>query len=95
MNVHFTSNGDELQRYRKSALVPGEPSIPGDGRPLPAATSFGQVASIVCFDEDFPEVVRSIHGSQSGKRCTFLANSVNDWEAVQHERLLDVLISRG
>ena len=83
MNVHFSPHGEVLQRYRKSKLVPGEPCIPGDGKPVAVKTSVGNVASIVCFDADFPEVARNI--SFSKEPCSVLAVSVNDWEEVQEE----------
>lgn len=64
--------------YLKSNPVPGELCVRGDGK-LPVYTSeYGNIATVICFDMDFPSYMR-----QAGKNKTdILFAPSNDWEAI-------------
>jgi apolipoprotein N-acyltransferase len=64
--------------YRKSKAVPGEPIIPGPGQIRVLDTPYGRIAAVICFDADFPSLVR-----QAGKAGSdLLLVSANDWPAI-------------
>lgn len=64
--------------YRKSKPVPGEPIARGSGQVPILDTPYGRVAAIICFDADFPALVR-----QAGMaRADVLLVSANDWSAI-------------
>ena len=44
--------------YLKHKPLPFEPSIPGDGAPQVVRTRFGKASGAICYDADFPHVVR-------------------------------------
>lgn len=65
--------------YRKFKLVPGvETSVPGDGVIPVLETPYGRIATVICFDLDFPDYVRQ--AGQSG--VDLLLAPSNDWEAI-------------
>ncbi|MEV4399178.1 nitrilase-related carbon-nitrogen hydrolase [Nonomuraea sp. NPDC049607] len=51
--------GRVLWTYEKARPVPGmDPFDPGDGRVPTADTPFGRLANVICFDADFPALMR-------------------------------------
>lgn len=50
--------GAVLDTYLKHKLVPGEPSVAGDGNAKVIKTDFGRVTGAICYDYDFPQVAR-------------------------------------
>jgi len=67
--------------YTKITAVPGwEAStiIRGKG-PIPVAdTSYGRIASLICYDLDFPQLVRQVGHSQAD----ILLVAANDWQEI-------------
>ncbi|MFG1616378.1 apolipoprotein N-acyltransferase [Nonomuraea wenchangensis] len=66
--------GQARWTYEKARPVPGlDPFNPGDGRVPTADTPFGRLANVICFDADFPALMR-----QAGDVDVMLVPS-NDW----------------
>jgi apolipoprotein N-acyltransferase len=64
--------------YGKSKRVPGEPIAPGSGQVPILDTPYGRIAAVICFDADFPALVR-----QAGMaNADILLVSANDWPAI-------------
>lgn len=73
--------GKVLWTYEKTHLVPfGETGliIPGNGNVPMVDTPYGRLASVICFDLDFPGMIRQ--AGQAGA-ALMLAPS-NDWQAI-------------
>jgi apolipoprotein N-acyltransferase len=52
-------SGKTVWSYRKAHPVPGmEACVPGDGNLPVVTTPFGRIASVICFDMDFPSLLR-------------------------------------
>jgi len=77
----LTPSGEIEFDYTKTTAVPGfekKFSIPGD-KPIPLAdTEFGRVASPICFDMDFSQVIRQVG---RGKADLMLVPA-SDWKAI-------------
>ncbi|MFJ9416961.1 nitrilase-related carbon-nitrogen hydrolase [Streptomyces sp. NPDC101227] len=57
--VLIDPRGKVLGTYRKAHPIPGsEPFTPGDGRVPVVATPFGRIAGVICYDADFPDMMR-------------------------------------
>jgi apolipoprotein N-acyltransferase len=70
--------GGVAWEYRKSKRVPGEPIAPGPGQVRILDTPYGRLAAVICFDADFPSLIR-----QAGKAgADVLLVSANDWPAI-------------
>lgn len=53
--VFFGPDGSVLSTYRKHHPIPGlEPYEPGTGAPPVIDTPYGKIATIICYDADFP-----------------------------------------
>lgn len=50
--------GRIIDRYLKSHPTPGEMSQPGDGRMRVLATPYGRLAWAICYDFDYPRLIR-------------------------------------
>jgi apolipoprotein N-acyltransferase len=58
-NVLVDSAGAIAWTYQKAHPVPGmEACVPGDGRVPVVTTPFARVATVICYDTDFPTLVR-------------------------------------
>ena len=58
-NTLVDPTGRAVWTYHKAHPVPGmEACVPGDGRVPSAPTPFGRVATVICYDTDFPRLVR-------------------------------------
>jgi apolipoprotein N-acyltransferase len=70
--------GGVAWEYRKSKPVPGEPIARGPGLVPVLDTPYGRIAAVICFDADFPSLVR-----QAGMaKADILLVSANDWPAI-------------
>jgi apolipoprotein N-acyltransferase len=77
--IWIAPSGDILVEYLKSRPVPGEPVIAGDGNVVILDTPFGKIASVICFDMDFPGLVR-----QAGHAgADLMLVPANDWKEVK------------
>lgn len=64
--------------FFKNKPVPGEPSVPGDGKVPVVETEFGRLAVSICYDADFPALMR-----QTGKQqADILFLPSGDWYAI-------------
>ena len=83
--VMFAPSGKVAARHLKSIPVPGEPSIPGDGILRVVETSHGRIATAICFDLDFPQLVRQT--GRAGADIVLAPSS--DWRAIDpiHTRM--------
>lgn len=74
--------GEIAFSYTKSRPVPGweaQMSIRGDGLIRTSDTPYGRLTSAICFDMDFPELLRQV-----GKaRADMLLVPASDWEAIK------------
>ncbi|MFK7737216.1 MAG: nitrilase-related carbon-nitrogen hydrolase [Pirellulaceae bacterium] len=85
--VLIDASGTVIGSYLKSRLVPGEPCVQGNGEVLLASTkTCGDIASLICFDADFPVLVRQVSTSDSFE-CQILTNSANDWPEIEDIQL--------
>jgi apolipoprotein N-acyltransferase len=73
--------GDIAFSYTKITAVPGWEAntiIRGKG-PIPVAdTSYGRIASAICYDLDFPQLIRQVGHSQ----VDILLVAANDWQVI-------------
>lgn len=76
-------DGKTTNTYFKSLIPPGEPSIGGNSRPPGIKTDSGTISHVICFDTDFPELMRQPARNQT---CLVLAPS-NDWPAAAEPHL--------
>src|SRR5262249_54824530 len=78
--------GDIAAVYHKTHLVEGSEArlgTPGDGRLPVIETEFGRMSAAICFDGDFPELIRQ--GGQAG--CALFVLPSNDWLEIKHIHL--------
>jgi apolipoprotein N-acyltransferase len=78
-NVLVDDAGRVVWTYDKSHPVPGmETCTPGDGRVPAAPTPFGRVATVICYDADFPRLVQ-----QAGRaEADLLLIPADDWREI-------------
>lgn len=75
--VLITPSGNTSE-YLKNHLTQGDKHILGDGKVLIQDSPYGKLASIICFDADFPDFVR-----QAGKsNVDLMLIPYHDWEAI-------------
>ena len=81
--VLVSPSGEIPYSYIKSRPVPGweaMTSVRGDGRILAHDSKYGRVASPICYDMDFPHLIRQV-----GKaRVDTLLVPASDWAAIKH-----------
>lgn len=87
--VFINEDGSIAGEYKKTKIVPGEPSINGDGVIPSFDTKLaGRVSPLVCFDADFPNFVRQIgQGSTDVITPQTIVISANDWEEVSEQHM--------
>lgn len=81
--VFVSSAGEVMASYNKTMAVPGlerQLMTPGTGRIPVVETPYGRVASPICFDLDFPHLVRQV-GVAGADLLLVLAA---DWAAITH-----------
>lgn len=76
--VWISPSGVVLGEYMKSRPVPGEPCVRGNGKPLILDTQYGRISSMICFDMDFPSLVRNI--TNGGVDILFCPSA--DWKEI-------------
>lgn len=64
--------------YEKTRPVPGDPDLPGDGRIPVVESPFGRLASAICFDLDFPPLIRQVGRA----RADILLTPASDWREI-------------
>jgi apolipoprotein N-acyltransferase len=74
-----------LARYHKARPVPGDPERGADKAIPVFDTPHGRVASAVCFDADFPDLMRKA----GRERADLLVIPASDWRAIDpvHTRM--------
>jgi len=75
--VWLRSDGTVATRYDKRQPVPGEPAIAGDHRPTLIETGFGRATGIICYDGDFPAIVR-----EATEGADLLVIPSSDWRGI-------------
>lgn len=86
--VLIQPNGEVAWEYNKARPVPGGEaamSITKDGKLRSLETPYGRISSIICFDADFPQLLR-----QAGLlRADIVLDPSNDWRAIDpwHTRM--------
>jgi apolipoprotein N-acyltransferase len=76
--VAVTAEGRVAWEYHKARVVPGEPIAAGPARVPVLDTPHGRIAAVICFDADFPDLVR-----QAGQRgADLLLVAANDWPRI-------------
>jgi deaminated glutathione amidase len=85
-------DGEVLGTYRKTHLFPSERqwATPGDDV-LVVTTSLGRLGSVICFDGDFPELVRieAGMGAQVVARPSAFLRAADIWELTTRARAYD------
>jgi apolipoprotein N-acyltransferase len=86
-NVLVGPEGRALWNYQKARPVPGMEEIlrAGDGKLPEVDTPFGRISAVICFDLDFPQLIR-----QAGRsNTTLLLVAADDWPEVarNHARM--------
>lgn len=81
--VLIEPSGEIAWEYFKARPVPGEGSIPGDGRILTLDTQYGKMAAVICFDMDFPQLIHQ--AGENGVDVMF--NPSNDWKEIAPLRM--------
>jgi apolipoprotein N-acyltransferase len=84
-SILIDPTGRVVWRYQKAHPVPGEPFAPGDGKVPTVQTPYGRLATVICFDADFPGTLRQ--AGQAG--ATVLLVPSNDWREIDpyHTRM--------
>jgi apolipoprotein N-acyltransferase len=76
--VMLDSEGQVKFEYQKSKPVPGANAIPGPGKILSVQTPFGRIGSAICYDMDFPGLIR-----QAGKsKVDLMLVPADDWKEI-------------
>lgn len=79
--VIVTPDGVASAPYTKSIATPGDESsfsVPGDRSPIVVQTPIGRVATVICYDADFPGLVAGI----TAKDVDLLVIPAGDWDDV-------------
>jgi apolipoprotein N-acyltransferase len=77
-SVLFGPDGDLLWDYHKSSVVPGDGNSPGSGLVPVVDTPYGRLSVVICFDADFPALVRQ--AGEAGVDILLVPSS--DWETI-------------
>lgn len=74
--VLFSPQGRVINDYQKNLIPPGEPSVPGTVGPARIETDIGAISQVICFDTDFPSLMRK--PGAAGVGIVFAPS--NDWK---------------
>jgi apolipoprotein N-acyltransferase len=77
-SILIDPSGSVVWRYQKAHPVPGEPFTPGDGKVPTVQTPYGRLATVICFDADFPGTIRQ--AGQAGADVLLVPS--NDWREI-------------
>jgi len=76
--IWIDPNGEIITEYLKSRPIPGEGSIPGNGKIPVLETPYGRIATAICFDMDFANLI-----NQAGKSDADLMIAPSyDWREI-------------
>jgi len=76
--IWIAPSGEILEEYLKSRPVPGERDFPGEGNVPILDTPYGKIATVICYDMVFPDLIR-----QAGKAdADLMLVPANDWKEV-------------
>jgi len=76
--VTIGPEGEILNEYHKTFVVPGDPHGPGEGILPLIDTPYGRVSIAICYDMDFPGLIR-----QAGKGdADIIIAPSNDWRGI-------------
>lgn len=76
--VIISPSGEVLCRYLKCNPAPGEPIVLGDGKVPIVNTPYGQIATAICIDMYFPNLIR-----QAGKAgVDLMLTPARDWRGI-------------
>jgi apolipoprotein N-acyltransferase len=81
--VLLNPSGEIEFSYLKSRLVPGveaRVTISGNGRLPISHTQYGRIAVAICYDMDFPQLIRQVGRAEAD----VLLAPANDWEVIKH-----------
>lgn len=88
--VAIRPDGTTAWSYLKARPVPGEPITAGDGVVRWLDTPHGRIAAVICFDADFPDLIR-----QAGLAdADLLLVAAADWPAIARVHA-DMAVVRG
>lgn len=74
--VLIEPSGEIAWEYLKARPAPGEGSMQGDGKILALDTPYGRIASSICYDMDFPNLIH-----QAGEaEVDIMLTPANDWK---------------
>jgi apolipoprotein N-acyltransferase len=74
--VLIEPSGEIAWEYFKARSAPGEGSMQGDGKILASDTPYGRIASSICYDMDFPNLIL-----QAGEaEVDMMLTPANDWK---------------
>jgi len=76
-SILIDPTGSVVWRYEKAHPAPGEQEAPGDGNVPTVQTPYGRLATVVCYDADFPGTMRQ--AGQAGADIMLVPS--NDWQA--------------
>ncbi len=77
-SILIDPSGNIVWQYQKAHPVPGEPESPGDGKVPTVQTPYGRLATVICFDADFPGTIRQV--GQVGADVLLVPS--NDWREI-------------
>jgi apolipoprotein N-acyltransferase len=83
--VGIDPRGEVISTYDKARPVPGDPEKPGNGEVVTLTTPFGRIAQAICYDMDFPWLVR-----QAGRAgADWMLVPARDWKEIDslHARM--------
>lgn len=84
----FGPDGRQLWRYRKNHPVPGMEPVAPFNNPVPVvSTPYGRLASLICFDGDFPDLARV--------EADILLTPSWDWPEVSYAHTMRMVRLRG
>lgn len=86
--VFVSEDGSISGEYSKTKIVPGEPSLKGDGI-VPAFDTelSGRIFPLVCFDADFPGFVSQIGNNSKDTKPQTIVIAANDWSEVSEQHM--------
>jgi len=81
--ILMNPRGEIVSSYTKTRLVPGfevMKGVSGDGKIRTYDSQYGRIASAICFDMDFPNLIR-----QAGRaNVDFMLIPASDWEPIKY-----------
>lgn len=91
--VWISSEGEELESYRKHHPVPGEPCIAGTGELNVHNRPWGNGTGAICYDYDFPSMARE----QGRKEAGLSVVPSSDWYGIDpyHTRMARIRAIEG